>query len=112
MLEPASPISFDSATGKPELAGILLVEDSEHTRRPLADLLRFRGHTVHEATHGREALDVLERHPNAIRLILLDLAMPVMDGWQFRQAAKNVAIQSSFEHLPLTPGPSPQRREL
>ena len=86
MLEPASPISFDSATGKPELAGILLVEDSEYTRRPLADLLRFRGHTVHEATHGREALDVLERHPNAIRLILLDLAMPVMDGWQFRQA--------------------------
>jgi CheY-like chemotaxis protein len=85
MPESASP-PLDSATGKPALAGILLVEDSEHTRRPLASLLRFRGYTVHEAAHGREALDVLERDPNAIRVILLDLAMPVMDGWQFRQA--------------------------
>jgi CheY-like chemotaxis protein len=66
-------------------ADILLVDDVERTRTPLARLLRLRGYIVHEAAHGREALVHLEAHAPDVGLILLDIQMPVMDGWKFRE---------------------------
>jgi len=64
---------------------ILLIDDMEQIRTPLARLLRRRGHRVHEAAHGGEALEYLEDHAAEVALILLDLMMPVMDGWRFRE---------------------------
>jgi CheY-like chemotaxis protein len=61
---------------------VLVVDDNPDVREPLAMLLRERGYRVVQAANGREALEQLRRHP-ATRLILLDMAMPVMDGWEF-----------------------------
>ena len=65
---------------------ILVVEDDDEIRETLVCVLEQRGFNVGEARNGREALDRLHDGGDAPRLILLDLMMPVMDGWQFRQA--------------------------
>lgn len=59
---------------------ILLVEDSEDIRLLLKFNLEMKGYRVLEAADGRQALErVLEESP---QLILMDLSMPVMDGWE------------------------------
>jgi CheY-like chemotaxis protein len=62
---------------------ILIVEDDDDIRRSLADVLEHRGYPVALAHNGLEALEYLRSAPQPPRLILLDLMMPVMDGWQF-----------------------------
>jgi CheY-like chemotaxis protein len=66
---------------------ILLVEDDDDIREAAADLLRDAGFEVAEAANGREALKKLaQREPDErCELIVLDLMMPVMDGWEFRR---------------------------
>jgi CheY-like chemotaxis protein len=61
---------------------VLIVEDDPATRAALARLLQAAGHSTAEVADGREALEYL-RTPPAPRLILLDLLMPGMDGWEF-----------------------------
>lgn len=62
---------------------VLLVEDDEDIRQDLAFLLEHQGHRVETAIHGQDALNKLEQlGPPCI--IILDLMMPVMDGWQLR----------------------------
>ena len=63
---------------------ILVVEDDSTTRLAMKTLLEAAGYRVACAANGREALDHL-RQAEPPFLILLDLAMPVMDGWQFRR---------------------------
>jgi CheY-like chemotaxis protein len=62
---------------------ILIVEDDDDIREALTQILELEGYVVREAANGREALDISAREPIP-SLILLDLMMPVMDGWQFR----------------------------
>lgn len=64
-------------------ARILLVEDDPALRGALAELLQEIGYEVSCAEHGADALAQLDALP-APSVILLDLAMPVMDGWSFR----------------------------
>jgi CheY-like chemotaxis protein len=67
-----------------QLARILLVEDDPGLRDTLAEVLSERGYDVTCAPDGRAALAELGDHePPSV--ILLDLAMPVMDGWAFRE---------------------------
>lgn len=61
---------------------ILVVEDSVATRQAVRDLLEAEGYGVACAANGQEALDYLQRDQHPC-LILLDLQMPVMDGWHF-----------------------------
>jgi len=63
---------------------ILIVEDDLDIREALAEALGFEGYDVFLAENGQEALDVLREGPLP-HVILLDLLMPVMSGWQFRQ---------------------------
>lgn len=58
---------------------ILVVDDNDSVRDILTLLLEGRGHRVVLAKHGQEALAVMQREP--IDLILLDIMMPVMDGY-------------------------------
>ncbi len=62
---------------------VLIVEDNEGTREAMAFLLQSAGYTTSEASDGREALATLRQQKPLPRLILLDLMMPVMDGWEF-----------------------------
>ena len=72
---------------------VLLVEDDESIREIVRETLTDEGFVVREAVHGVEALDLLGWwRPH---LIILDLMMPVMDGWTFRahQRARGIATQ-------------------
>src|SRR3989442_3356087 len=63
---------------------ILVVEDERHIRELIADFLEYEGYQVERAAHGGEALSILERfRPD---LVVLDLMMPIMDGWAFAKA--------------------------
>jgi CheY-like chemotaxis protein len=62
---------------------VLIVEDDFDIREVLADVLEEEGYSVAEAANGYEALELLRRTESRPRLILLDLMMPVMSGWQF-----------------------------
>jgi DNA-binding response OmpR family regulator len=66
------------------LRSILLVEDDVDIRLDLADILRAEGYDVSTAANGQEALDFLGANSEQVGLILLDLMMPVMNGWDFR----------------------------
>jgi two-component system, OmpR family, response regulator MprA len=72
----------------PSIAGakLLLVEDSVELRATCAELLRSAGYRVLEAGDGVEALEVWAREDP--ELILLDLNMPRMDGWQTLEKLK------------------------
>jgi CheY-like chemotaxis protein len=61
---------------------ILVVEDHDSARTALIKLLSATGYDVVEAPNGSEALTQLAKGPRP-DLILLDLMMPVMDGWEF-----------------------------
>ena len=63
---------------------VLIVEDDPDTREMLTSFLQLEGFQTASASNGREALDRLTDDVNA-DVIVLDLMMPVMDGWQFRQ---------------------------
>lgn len=64
---------------------VLVVEDDHDVREAVGDALRAEGYGVTCTTNGREALDYLHG-AGPPRLILLDLRMPVMDGWEFMDA--------------------------
>ena len=66
-------------------ATIFIVEDDLDTREMLARFLELEGFAVESAENGKLALERLGGGTRAC-VILLDLMMPVMDGWQFRQA--------------------------
>jgi CheY-like chemotaxis protein len=62
---------------------LLIVEDDFDIRDTLAQILEEEGYRVLGASNGQEALDQL-KNGEVPCLILLDLMMPVMNGWQFR----------------------------
>nr|UXE44638.1 response regulator receiver protein CpdR [uncultured bacterium] len=62
---------------------ILIVEDDPDFALLLAEVLESADFTAETAPNGRMALERLRRSPRP-NLVLLDLMMPVMDGWQFR----------------------------
>lgn len=66
------------------MSEILVVEDDADIREDLADLLRDRGYRVATAGNGAEALEYLRSRCRPC-MILLDLMMPVMNGWEFRR---------------------------
>jgi CheY-like chemotaxis protein len=68
---------------------VLLIDDDVHSREALSQLLNEIGLMTAQAGNGREALEQLRRMPRPA-LIVLDLQMPVMDGWTFlRQQARD-----------------------
>ena len=67
---------------------ILGVDDDEGIRELIAMALSDEGYTVQLACHGAEALALVEQDPPD--LILLDMRMPVMDGWEFAWALREI----------------------
>ncbi len=65
---------------------VLIVDDEVLNRKLLADVLRENGHEVTVATNGQEGLEEALRNPP--HLILLDLKMPVMDGYETLERLK------------------------
>ena len=71
---------------------ILVVDDESRMRKLIKDFLSQKGYAILEAGDGEEALKVFEENQNIIKLILLDVMMPKLDGWsvlrQIRQTSK------------------------
>ena len=70
------------------MATVLLVEDNRDIRETLTDILEYEGYGVIEASHGREALTLLQDPAARPDVILLDLVMPVMSGPEFLDALR------------------------
>src|SRR5947209_974777 len=71
---------------------ILLIDDDVQLAAAITDLFKLNGHAVIIAHNGRQGLDRLQRGAQP-SLILLDLVMPEMDGWEFlRQKSAAPAI--------------------
>jgi len=64
-----------------ESCKVLLVEDDGDTREQLTDILRLWGYVVETATDGEEALERVRQHPLP-HVLLVDLLMPRMSGWE------------------------------
>jgi CheY-like chemotaxis protein len=63
---------------------VLVIEDDTEIREALSDILSSEGYTVHTANNGQEGLDYLKTQRQKPGIIILDLMMPIMDGWHFR----------------------------
>src|SRR5687768_17499608 len=71
---------------------VLVIDDHEDTRHMVESFLQLQGIPTVGAANGLEGLDALrERRPS---LVLLDLCMPVMDGWHFREEQQHLAEET------------------
>jgi DNA-binding response OmpR family regulator len=70
-----------SSPQRKNVTRVLVIDDDASIRQVIAYALADEGYQVDEASDGQAALDLVEhRHPD---IILLDMKMPGMDGWQF-----------------------------
>jgi len=84
---------------------VLIVEDDVELRDMMAQLLTLEGFVATTVANGREALEYLRRGDRP-DIILLDLMMPVMDGWEFRRKQQSdpalatvpVVVLSALDH--------------
>jgi len=60
---------------------ILVVDDESRMRKLLRDFLSAKGYQILEAEDGEKAIEVFEENKNKVKLILLDVMMPKLDGW-------------------------------
>jgi CheY-like chemotaxis protein len=82
------------------MARILLVEDDLMNRDMLARRLKWEGHQVILAADGRQAVALAQaEHPD---VILMDLGLPVMNGWEATQCIKTSPETSSIPVIALT----------
>ena len=90
---PERPVSM-------RLAGVrvLVTDDSDINREVASRILSAEGATVSLACDGREAVDWLLRHPDAVDIVLMDVQMPVMDGYEATRLLRQSPL---FEDLPI-----------
>jgi len=79
-------------------AHLLLVEDNEINQQVAQEILEQAGFCVTIANNGQEGIDVLNQHDNKFDGILMDIQMPVMDGYT---ASKEIRKDSHFDKLPI-----------
>lgn len=76
---------------------ILIVDDDMRNAFALSKMLEEKGMKVLKAEDGKKALKVLEQEPD-IDLVLMDIMMPVMDGYE---TMKRIRAQEKFQRLPI-----------
>ncbi len=90
---------------------VLIVDDEPEIRQTLAEVLDARGHRVLSAGDGQEALDLMRAH-GAPSVIVLDLMMPVMDGYQFHHEQRRDPLFAGVPLVVITAGTSVRKEEL
>ena len=90
---------------------VLLVEDNALNQQLASELLSRRGARVEVAAHGREALERLRRPGAAYDVVLMDLQMPVMDGYQATEAIRQDPNLRSLPVLAMTAHAMVEERE-
>jgi CheY-like chemotaxis protein len=87
------------------LVTILIVEDEEDSRESLREWLELEGYRVACAANGQEALDWLDTHGEERCVMVLDLFMPVLDGWQVYERLRSRGKLPTLEVLVTTSAP-------
>lgn len=73
-----------------ERGPILVIDDEPEILSTVATILEFEGYEVEQAANGAEGLDCIERvRPS---LVLLDMRMPVLNGWDFARILKEKGV--------------------
>ena len=96
----AEDVVAGEAEGSMTGGTLLIAEDNESLRIAFAEALRAKGYTVLEAENGAEAVRLATEHRPG--LILLDLMMPVLDGWSAAQALQENPVTARIPRLALT----------
>ncbi|MDH5637056.1 MAG: PAS domain S-box protein [Nitrospinota bacterium] len=86
---------------KQSRGAILVIEDEEYLRGACRIALDMSGYKVFTASNGKEGLEVFSRNSEEIKLVLLDLSMPVMDG---RETLKKLSMRQKKVSVILTSG--------
>jgi CheY-like chemotaxis protein len=89
---------------------ILVVEDSDDIRLLMKMVLEMKGHRVLEAVNGQQAVDKASKEP--LHLILMDLSMPVMDGWEATRRLRQLEQTREVPIVGLSAHCHDERREL
>lgn len=76
---------------------VLVIEDDAEIRNCLAEALIEEGYDVVAARNGAEGIELLERSPK-IALVVLDLMMPVMNGYEFMRWVRE---RDTYKHIPV-----------
>ncbi len=90
---------------------ILVVDDSEFNRKVLIEVLKDEYDTI-EASNGREALDIINRNPATISLVLLDILMPEMTGLEVLRTLNDTGISSLIPVILITAADSEEEYGL
>jgi signal transduction histidine kinase len=98
-------------SGDQTRSSVLIVEDDDETRFVYAKLLEARGYAVATCENGLEALAHL-RHQPETDAVLLDLMLPVMDGWRFRIEQRQDPKLSSIPVIALSADDTPKARAI
>lgn len=77
---------------------LLLADDYDDARMILKRLLEMEGCRVFEAADGREAVELASKHSSELDLILMDLSMPVLDGYE---ATRRILASEETRHIPV-----------
>jgi two-component system, cell cycle sensor histidine kinase and response regulator CckA len=108
----------DKADQAPQMEGggtVLLVDDEEMLRMVAAAMLTRFGFTVIEAKDGVEALELFRQRQDEIRVVLCDLTMPRMNGWETLAALRRirpdipVVLASGYDEAQVMAGDHPER---
>ena len=88
---PVRPTSSVAAKRSSQFTGlrVLIVEDNIVNQQVAAEILSQEGIRVEMANNGQEAVNMLTERPDAFHLVLMDLQMPVMDGYSATRALRN-----------------------
>jgi two-component system cell cycle response regulator DivK len=94
------PSSMTSQRAEPPAIGpaplVLVVDDFDDNRMMYAEYLAYSGYRVEQAANGQEAVELAKRlKPN---LVVMDLSLPVMDGWE---ATRQLKADEGTRHIPV-----------
>jgi signal transduction histidine kinase/DNA-binding response OmpR family regulator/HPt (histidine-containing phosphotransfer) domain-containing protein len=95
------------------LAGIrvLVTDDSDINREVASRILSAEGAIISLASNGREAVDWLQRHPDAVDIVLMDVQMPVLDGYEATRLLRQSPLFAELPIVALTAGAFKSQQE-
>ena len=91
---------------------ILIVEDARDIQLLLAGLLKAEGYTVECKSNGHDAIEFLKSSENLPSLILLDIMMPDMNGYEFREAQEKHARLATIPIVVMTADGNVQSKSM
>src|SRR5262249_8824899 len=96
-----SPMPHDVQFGAKNDFAILIVEDEREIRESLRDILEIEGYRVFTAINGADGVAQVQKLKMPL-IVLLDLMMPVMDGWDFMRAARDLRSSDTMKVILVT----------